>query len=340
MVYFIYNPGVSANDVSEMRYNSHRRREKPKDRLSELIDYWKGEIDYARGQIAKSRAAKKWNKGFNASRRRFLKRGFVGCVIAALPADMLLCEPHNIELTTYYVPLPNLPADLDGLRIVQLSDLHRGPITPDSIIAKSVSIARSTHPDIALLTGDFVTADADNATPVAEMLSDLKPRLGSYGCLGNHDYTAGANAVRSVMEKHGIRMLVNENVRLGEGVFLVGLDDAAFGKPDVGKAYDGIGQNSHHITIAHNPIAARTIKNRNGLLLSGHTHGGQVRLPFLPIHTVPGLVAGKYFSGWYLDSELRTYVNRGIGMTNLPIRFLCRPEVTLFVLERTAGDSQ
>jgi len=320
-----------------MRYNSRKKRYGLSDQLRAFIKRCDEEISYARRQIGKSRAAKRWNRGFNPSRRRFIKRGLIACAVAAPLVDVFLYEPHNIELSTYYVPIPKLPKSLEGFRIVQLSDMHRGPITPDSVINKAVEIANSTNPDIAVLTGDFVTDDATHAAPVADMLSKLTPKLRSYGCLGNHDYTAGANAVRAAVEKRGIRMLVNRNEQLGHGVFLVGLDDVAYGKPDEEAAFDGISENDFHITLSHSPLAAMRLKNRNGLLISGHTHGGQVRIPFASIHTLPGLVAGKYFSGWYLEDGLRTYVNRGVGMTNLPIRFMCRPEVTLFVLERGIG---
>lgn len=278
-----------------------------------------------------------WNRKFDPSRRQLIKRCLVGCSVGIPLFDALVYEPLHIELSTYYLPVAHLPVALNGFRIVQLTDIHRSPITQDSIIIKAIRMANATNPDAVVLTGDFVTDDPTGANEVAEMLSKLTSRLGSYAVLGNHDYVAGAGAVTNALESQGIRCLTNDNVELARGLFLVGLDDHGQGKPDAEAAFRGVGEDSSYVTIAHSPMAVLDIKGRKGLLLTGHTHGGQIRIPFVATHLLPGLVADKYIAGWYLDGNLRTYVNRGIGMTNLPMRFRCRPEVALFVLKSAPG---
>ena len=275
---------------------------------------------------------KKWSKWLTPPRHRLIITGLIACVIGLPLGDAFLYEPRNIELTTQYVPVKNLPRDLDGLRIVQLSDLHQGS-TPQSIIAKSIDIANSTNPDIVVLTGDIVTRGKGNPGSLVGMLSKLNPKIGSYAILGNHDYNVGINEVKRTLEESGIHLLVNANAQPAEGFFIVGLDDSAYGKPDAKAAFNGVSQDGAYITLAHTPVISKYLRDRNGLLLTGHTHGGQIRFPFVSQYSLPGLAANKFLSGWYMEDQLMVYVNRGIGTTNIPARFLCRPEVTLFVLK-------
>ena len=266
------------------------------------------------------------------SRRRFLKRCLIGGAALAVPADAILYEPRAVELTTHHVAVPNLPRERDGFRLVQLSDLHRRSLAPDAAITSAVRIANSTRPDAAVLTGDFIHHNPDDIVPCFEMLSELKSTLGSYAVFGNHDHWTDAPAVAAAMKRHGVTLLDNANVELEKGLYLVGIDDKWGGRPDVPTSFRQVNRNSSHVILSHTPLAVDLLKGRCGLLITGHTHGGQINIPFVPRSCLPGLRGWKYISGWYRVDQMLMYVNRGIGMVNPPIRFLCRPEVTLFIL--------
>jgi uncharacterized protein len=224
---------------------------------------------------------------------------------------------------------------LDGFTIAQFSDLHRSLIVPDSLLRTAVEMTNDLKPDIVVATGDFVNRRASNAGPCADILSKLTPRIGTYAVLGNHDHWTDAKVVTSHLERRGISVLDNTSTRIADGLTLIGIDDFWAGRPDFSKAWSKADPEDAHVFLCHNPIAVRMVKSRECLMVSGHTHGGQVNLPFIPRRTLPGLKGWKYIRGWFQVGSVALYVNRGIGMINPPIRFMCRPEISLFTL-RTA----
>ena len=261
------------------------------------------------------------------TRRRFLKLAAFGLVTT--PVSAALLEPRDLEVTRHDAPLSLLPRDLDGFRIVQLSDLHRCFMTPDSLIRSAVEAANRLSPDVVVVTGDFVTRDADNAGPCAEMLSRLAPRLGVYAVLGNHDHWTNAAVVRGHIGTHGIRLLDNACAAVSPGLELIGIDDVWSGSPDFEAAWRSSDPQAAHVFLSHSPVAVRNAVDKDCLMLAGHTHGGQVNIPFVPMPPPPGMGGWRYVRGWYNVGRVRMYVNRGIGH---PVRFRCRPEVTLFML--------
>ncbi len=311
--------------AKNMSYSSNGRHE-PKTLTQEMLASWEFETGLLRRYL--SRKLGRW---FTPKGWRVLK-WCVALGIALLLFDMFIYEPNHVQLNIYYIPVHNLPAKLDGLRVVQLSDLHMGSTTPNDVIARAVDVANSAHPDIVTLTGDFVTYQEGSSITLTAMLSRLHPKLGSYAVLGNHDHAVGATTVTSALERQGIHVLTNRNIQVAMGLYLVGMDNLSFGNPDT-KAFEGIGKDKCYIMLAHTPSIINQLRDRHGLLLTGHTHGGQIRIPFLSGRMVPGDFAGGYISGWYAARDLKMYVNRGIGITNVPARFLCRPEVAVFVLE-------
>lgn len=253
-------------------------------------------------------------------------------VAAAVFVDATIYEPRFPQLTTYDVAVPNLPASLDGFKIVQLSDIHRRRGVPDSVIKRAVRMANSTNPDAVVLTGDYSGMDPTNIEPCFKMLSKLESRLGAYAVLGNHDHWTGAEAVSESIARHHITLLDNESARLGPGLYLAGIDDQWVGSPDVNAAFRGIPKGSACVMLSHTPVALPLFAGHKGLLVTGHTHGGQVNLPLIPRTRLPGFHNCKCIKGWYEENGILMYVNRGIGMINPPVRFLCRPEVSLYVL--------
>ena len=270
------------------------------------------------------------------SRRTFLKLA-AGTFAAATLIDMTSFEPQHIEVTRHNVPMKYLPDELDGLTIVQLSDLHRSRIVPDRLIQSAVDITNKLSPDIVVLTGDFVSSNPRDAAPCARILSGLSSRYGSYAVLGNHDHWADATTVRNCLKDHGIKVLHNANLQPVPGLTLLGLDDYWAGNPDFVRTWKGADANSAQVFLSHNPLALKCLKEEECLMITGHTHGGQVNIPFIPRNRLPGLKGWKYIQGWCYKGNVQMYVNRGIGMINPPIRFMCSPEITLFTLRKATA---
>jgi hypothetical protein len=218
------------------------------------------------------------------------------------------------------------------VKIVQISDLHRTNPARDEVIRKAVRLANAESADIVVLTGDFVNTTADNAAPCADMLSHLKARWGVFAVLGNHDNWHGPRQVERALRVHNIRVLNNENSEVAPGLFIIGIDDEWTGHPDVKRAWSGVDEGAGQILLSHTPLAISLFKNKRCLALTGHTHGGQVVLPFVSRNRLPGLRGCPYISGWYRERNVQMYVNRGIGMVNPAIRFRCRPEISVFRL--------
>ncbi len=237
-----------------------------------------------------------------------------------------------IERTEHQVVIPNLPETLRGLKVVQLTDLHRSRLTPDNLIKHAVAMANAENPDLILLTGDFVTEDTADIVPCGHLIAPLRARLGVYAVLGNHDYTSDAPAVVRMLKHSGITVLMNESIEPGKGLWLTGLEDDRHGHPNSVKAFAGIPGNSAVIAMIHNPAYSEKIAAYPCFALSGHTHGGQVRVPILTSRELRRIGAKHYRAGWYDVGKVKLYVNRGIGKVGVPIRFRCRPEIAVFTL--------
>jgi predicted MPP superfamily phosphohydrolase len=239
--------------------------------------------------------------------------------------------------------LDALPPAFHGLRIVQISDIHHGLFLPKEWLSEAVRVANRLNPDIIALTGDFVTYSRRMIGPAAELLGRLRARYGVYAVLGNHDFRVDAGAVTQALKRQRIDVLRNRHVTLwfgGEAVYLVGVDDYGYGA-DLRRAVRGVPREAATILMAHNPrVIHLASRNNVSLVLSGHTHGGQVNLPLL------GTVYGRsperlrYKIGWDRMGATQIYVSRGIGTIVLPWRLRCPAEITnLELLQGAAGVS-
>ena len=272
------------------------------------------------------------------SRRTFLRLlGGTLAVGVGLPAEARYIEPYALDVTRHTVPLPGLPPELDGLTVAHLTDLHRGLVTPDAVLADAVVATNALRPDVVVLTGDFVQAHFRDAAPLARMLADLRPRLGMWGCLGNHDYFTDSNKVTSALAAGGVRMLRNAAGEIAPGLWAVGIEDTLRGKPDASAAMATVPADAAALFLTHNPVGVFACHDRPWLALAGHTHGGQICVPFLPTPRPPGMPGFPLLAGWGVFDQARLYVNRGVGMGMLPMRFRCRPEVALFTLRCGEG---
>jgi len=234
------------------------------------------------------------------------------------------------------VPISGLHNALDGFKIVQLSDIHFLPFTQLNLVERAVAKANSLKPDLIVLTGDFVTHEADTIFGATHALSRLNARHGVFAVLGNHDARAGARVVRQGLEEAGLTVLHNRGITFDVGhgqLNLAGVDDCIWGHPDLGAALANQVMEAPTILLAHEPDVIDQFSHAAPitLQLSGHTHGGQIRLPWLGTLVLPKL-GEKYVHGLYRVNGSQLYTNRGLGMVSMPIRFNCPPEITELTL--------
>nr|HID13744.1 metallophosphoesterase [Anaerolineae bacterium] len=275
--------------------------------------------------------------------RRITRRGFLKWMLGSMATAGLsalggtgyamLVEPHWPALARVDVPLSGLPAHLDGFTIAQLSDLHRGPEVTQGDIARAVALTLRQEVDLVVLTGDYVSASAEYAASCAEVLSPLAACGGVLACLGNHDYWTDADAVVGALTDAGLTVLRNAAREVADGLWVAAVDDVWERHADLEKALKGVQADVMVVLLAHEPDYADEVAadGRVSLQLSGHSHGGQVRLPLIGPPLLPYL-GRKYPAGRYQVGGMWLYVNRGVGLVNPAVRFNCRPEVTLLTL--------
>jgi len=250
-------------------------------------------------------------------------------------------EPNWIEVTRHEAWFKNLPEEFNGLVVAHLSDLHmRGYGARERRVLEKLAEAK---PGVIAITGDF-TRDGSDPAAIRTFLKDLQrlnPPFGIWAVLGDYDhwYPPAANdgAVRKFFSDAGIALLVNEWGRIGKGfdtMTLVGVDDPFTGADNLGNALRGTQRTPFAILLTHAPqMFMKADLTKFDLVLAGHTHGGQVRLPGIGALWLPAGSEG-YDSGWFYGITAQMYVTRGIGTSILPIRFLCRPEIALITLQR------
>lgn len=250
------------------------------------------------------------------------------------------CEPHWVEIVERRLPLANLPDRLAGRRMVQLSDLHIGPRVDDSYLLRTFDRVKGLSPEIVVYTGDFTSYETDVFAHAQRMFAHLPlGRKATLGILGNHDYGPRwshpevANRIAELTGDRGIRVLRNE-VADADGLQIAGLDDLWAHRFDPARALADLQPGRAAVVLSHNPDTADkpVWGTYSGWILSGHTHGGQCKPPFLPPPLLP-VKNRRYTAGVYpLAGGRRMYINRGVGHL-LQVRFNVRPEVTVFRLE-------
>ena len=243
---------------------------------------------------------------------------------------------NQLTLEQIQLPIPDLPESLDGFKIVQLSDLHYLPFTKLDLIEKAVAQVATRKPDLVVLTGDFVTHEAETIFGAVQTLSRLNAKYGVFAVLGNHDVRSGARIVRQGIEEAGISVLHNCGFTFDVGnsrLNLAGVDDCIWGHPDIHAALAPLAPRIPTLLLAHEPDVIDDFSEVGPitLQLSGHTHGGQVRLPLLGTPVLPKL-GEKYVQGLHRVNNSWLYTNRGLGMVSMPIRFNCPPEITEIIL--------
>jgi predicted MPP superfamily phosphohydrolase len=276
----------------------------------------------------------------NFSRRDFLK--ISGATIAAgLTSTVVYLgvndERGDLVVKHVSIPIEGLHPALEGFTIVQLTDIHIYPITPVEVAEEAVAIANSLKPDLAVLTGDYVWREGEAIFDLAPVLAGLNANQGLYAIIGNHDIWEGLETCLSGLREAGIPVLINQGLTISKGggaLYLAGLDDGMSGQPDLSAALEGMPAGAPVVLLMHEPDPADefSLDGRISLQLSGHTHGGQVRIKDMPMVLPP--LGRKYDLGLYSINGMWLYVSPGIGEISVPLRYNCPPEVSVFTLER------
>jgi predicted MPP superfamily phosphohydrolase len=255
-------------------------------------------------------------------------------------------EANSISIERVKIFLKRLPADFNGIRIIHLSDIHHSPFTSLEYIKKVVEITNRLEPDLLLLTGDYVSHETKYIAPVAEALGNLSSKYGIYACLGNHDHWTNADLIIKEFSKTKIHLLINEGLHLrinNSEIWLCAVDDYMVGKSDIKAALMGAREEEFKLLLAHNPVLLRSAARHNiDLVLSGHTHGGQIRLKNERKLIPRRLKSGLYrYRPSYTDNEGDTqiYITRGIGTVVVPLRYQCPPEISILELCSTGSEA-
>ncbi|WP_379159222.1 metallophosphoesterase [Paenibacillus sp. sgz5001063] len=279
--------------------------------------------------------------GRTLTRRQFLARGAAAVFGAGLLTSGYAWqgEPNWLDITRLELSFRNLPSAFAGTRLVHFSDVHLGFNKDAHDLKRLAGHIQEAQPDIICFTGDIVDSYAEDLEKSVPILTELSAPLGKYAILGNHDYK-NTELLTHLLNNAGFRVLRNQSYlvkRGGATIAVTGLDDMLHGKPDPQAALKGVPEEMFTLLMMHEPDYADTAEAYPfHLQLSGHSHGGQIRLPLLGAAYTP-YGSNKYISGLYYteQKQMPVYVNRGFGETYMPFRFMCRPELTIFTLRRT-----
>lgn len=276
--------------------------------------------------------------GARGSRRVLHRRGLTTLALSGRAVSPPLRFFRDPEITATDIWLGRLSDRQDNLKVVHLSDIHHGLYTSAGQIQRVVQLANRQSPDLVALTGDYVTASPNYIWPVAEELGKLRPRLGVFAVLGNHDFAVDAEEITRALETHGIRVLRNSNSLVhdrGASLWVVGVDDLWSNADDLRAAVAGVPARDPKLLLCHNPLGIHQAAAYGiDLVLAGHTHGGQVKLPLLGSLYARSKLGERFIEGWNRLDSTQIYVSRGIGKVVIPVRVGCRPEIACLRLRR------
>jgi len=255
--------------------------------------------------------------------------------------DAFAVEPEWLKVTHPVLPLPALPAAWDGVRIALLADTHAGPMVDLDYLRRVVARANEADPDITVLAGDVVSAADAVTDELAAVLGELTAPEGKFAVLGNHDYWTDPAGVCNCLTAAGFAVLTNAHHLLdrdGQPLCIAGVDDFHSGRPDLAAALAHLpdrAADAPRVLLAHNPDFAERLTGspRVDLMLSGHTHGGQMKIPFGPRPKLP-IRHRKYAAGLVRGPHCPVYVSVGLGTVGIRARFNCRPELAIVTLRK------
>jgi len=288
--------------------------------------------------MAKRRGTSRGNARLRISRRLFL-RGLAGAAAAGAVGATYsaLRSPNRFKVTTPMIRIKGLPRGFDGFTIALLTDIHHGPSADIEYVDRAVRETNRLSPDLVLLGGDYVFHSSEYYPPCVQSLAHLEAPCGVYFLLGNHDHWNGSWALRRSLRKSA-RELINEGVEIRRGnerIYLAGVDDLWTGTPRIDHFVRKLDADAVCILGSHNPDYAERIEDhRIRLVLAGHTHGGQINIPFIGAPILPSQFGQKYRAGLVDNGATQVYVSRGLGTIPPRVRFCCPPELAVITLQR------
>lgn len=274
-------------------------------------------------------------------RRTFLKSsagllGAAGAMALSGCAAISYTEANWLAVERVTVPVPGLPAAAEGFTLALMSDFHLYPYTQLDLMQRAVAMTNELQPDAVALVGDFVLEQAESIFDLAPVLAGINATHGIFAALGNHDYWTNPHVVEQGLRESGISVLKNSGVPLGGSqdlLYLAGLDDGWSGQMDLAAALAARPGALPTVMLMHEPDFADGIAptGQVALQLSGHSHGGQVRIPGVGAPVLP-TYGEKYDMGLYQLEGMWLYTTRGVGVIGPPVRINCRPEITHITL--------
>lgn len=263
-------------------------------------------------------------------------------ICVALVIWAFVVEPNRLTVNEVTIELPNWPPSLNGLRVALISDLHVGsPYINNAKLQYIVQTTNATQPDLILLAGDFMVINSvrggHTVEPeiIAAELKNLRARFGVFAVLGNHDWEYDGERVSRALKSAGIRVLENEAVPVqqqGQSLWIAGVADAWTRSPDIKATLQQVTDNGPVIMLTHNPDIFPDVPGRVSLTLAGHTHGGQVNIPFFGSTHTPSIYKQRYSRGLVVEDGRHLFVTSGIGTSIYPVRFRVPPEIALLTL--------
>ncbi|HEV7860018.1 MAG TPA: metallophosphoesterase [Pyrinomonadaceae bacterium] len=282
---------------------------------------------------------------FELTRREFL-RGAAAVPLVAVSAGSAYAsfvEPYDYEVTRTDVLIDGLPESFDGFRIAQISDVHHSRLVSIEDVGRVVELAQGAGADLIVLTGDYTTAYRRYIEPCAEALGSLSAAEGVWAVLGNHDHYTDPQLTVRALERAHINVLNNANTvihRGGDALQLAGIDDWSWNGTDWPRALYGLDRKLPTVLLSHQPRVLDVVEaSKVSLILSGHTHGGQLSLPFIGAPARFGVKDFKYLRGLYEREGTQLYVSRGTGVIGLPMRLGVRPEIAVIRLRQSGVQS-
>ncbi len=272
--------------------------------------------------------------------KKFTRRSIITSLTVGIPGSIWasVLEPKLLTITRKELTLPQWPKALDGFRVAQLTDLHYHPKYDIALMDETIAALKKENPDLVALTGDFVNRDDTGLQVFKRYFAQLSAPQGIYVIPGNHDvWHCSAGRLRKSVEKAGLSYLENDGTTLhikGERIFITGLDSVWGGCFDSARAWKGHQKQDPVITLAHEPDTFDELRLTRpvSLQLSGHTHGGQCRIPFVSYTLATVKYGKKYIYGAFEKNDSQLWVSRGLGTGSLRIRFACPPELAILTL--------
>lgn len=281
----------------------------------------------------------------NITRRQFLG-GLAATPLVAISATSAyarLIEPYHYVISETDIFIRDLPQAFEGFRITQLTDVHHSRIVGLSDIARVVDLTLETKPDLIALTGDYTTSYRRYIEPCAEVLGKLSAPEGVWAVLGNHDHYTDPELTTRALKRNHINVLNNANTllrRRSDSFQLSGIDDSSWAGDDWTRAFYGLNSRVPNVLLSHQPMVLEMPQTEKvSLILSGHTHGGQINVPFIGAPARVLTKDLKYAQGLFKRGDTQLYVSSGTGVIGLPLRFGVRPEIAVLTLKRAASDT-